>query len=185
MSIKNVVVLLSGGIDSTACLDFYLEQSFNATCLFIDYGQPSRLNEYKAVKRICSYYKTSYQKISVKGNSPISKGYSRGRNLFLISIGFLNTKIKSGFIATGIHSATNYPDCSEGFISSCQDAIDIYEGGKIILGTPFLKWTKNDVWQYCLEKEVPIHLTYSCENGLRQPCGKCLSCKDLKRLYVS
>lgn len=36
-----VLVLLSGGIDSTACLDFYLQLGRPSCALFVDYGQPA------------------------------------------------------------------------------------------------------------------------------------------------
>lgn len=42
---------------------------------------------------------------------------------------------------------------------------------------------KIEVWEYAKSKRVPINLTYSCELGLKQPCGKCPSCKDLIILY--
>ena len=35
----NVIVLLSGGIDSTACVNYYLSQKLKLLGLFIDYGQ--------------------------------------------------------------------------------------------------------------------------------------------------
>jgi 7-cyano-7-deazaguanine synthase len=97
----------------------------------------------------------------------------------------MNNEFKSGLIATGIHSGTNYIDCTPNFISSLQRVINIYSGGEIILAAPFLNWNKLDIWNYCKIKNVPYKITYSCEMGLKQPCGKCLSCKDLTKLYVS
>ncbi len=89
---KNALVLLSGGIDSSACLVFYLAQGFSISALFVDYGQ-------------------------------VSKG--RGES------------------------------------------------------------APSAVWSYCKRLGVPVELTYSCEMGKDQPCGKCLSCKDLEKLYAA
>jgi 7-cyano-7-deazaguanine synthase in queuosine biosynthesis len=36
-----VLVLLSGGIDSAACLDFYKELGRPPCALFVDYGHPA------------------------------------------------------------------------------------------------------------------------------------------------
>jgi 7-cyano-7-deazaguanine synthase len=46
------------------------------------------------------------------------------------------------------------------------------------LGAPFATWTKQDIIAYCRTRNVPVHLTYSCERGTEPPCGTCLSCKD-------
>jgi len=39
------LILLSGGIDSTACVHYYLDQKFDVKAVFIDYGQKARKNE--------------------------------------------------------------------------------------------------------------------------------------------
>ena len=39
------IVLLSGGIDSMACIHFYLNQGYSIEALFCDYGQPASVRE--------------------------------------------------------------------------------------------------------------------------------------------
>jgi len=114
----------------------------------------------------------------------MSKGFIRGRNLFLISIAAMANPWKSGLISIGVHKGTNYSDCSMEFIDTVQKTVDIYENGKVAISAPFGSWTKNDIWEYCKKKNVPIEYTYSCELGLKQPCGRCLSCQDLKKLHA-
>jgi 7-cyano-7-deazaguanine synthase len=48
-----------------------------------------------------------------------------------------------------------------------------------------LDFSKRDIWKYCKIEKVPIHLTYSCELGKKQPCGNCDTCKDLEKIYAS
>ena len=55
--------------------------------------------------------------------------------------------------------------------------------GNIIITTPFINFIKNEIFAYCKQNEIPLDLTYSCEIGGEQPCDKCDSCKDLKKLY--
>lgn len=70
-----------------------------------------------------------------------------------------------GLISIGIHSGTNYSDCSELFVDKLQNIFDLYCDGKISIDAPFLEWTKSDIWKFATENDVPIHLTYSCEKG--------------------
>ena len=49
-------VLLSGGIDSTACVAFYLQQGFQVRGLFVDYGQAANAHEASAVDAVAHHY---------------------------------------------------------------------------------------------------------------------------------
>ena len=51
-----VSVLLSGGLDSAACIAFYLDQGFLAHSYFVDYGQVSALREEKAAVDVAKHY---------------------------------------------------------------------------------------------------------------------------------
>ena len=184
MRSENVLVLLSGGVDSAACLSFYVNLSYATKALFVDFGQPSRINELKAAQKISAYYDVPFHTITVKGYKSISKGFIKGRNLFLLSAALMAHSEKTGLISLGIHAGTSYSDCTPNFMDKAQSVLDIYEGGKVLFAAPFAKWSKNDIWEYCKNMEVPVKYTYSCELGLKQPCGKCLSCRDLKKLYA-
>ena len=63
-----------------------------------------------------------------------------------------------------------------------QSIFDIYKNGLIKIDAPFLTFYKSQIYDYCIKEKVPLNLTYSCELGLKQPCGKCLSCKDLEKI---
>lgn len=184
MTPKNVLVLLSGGIDSTACIHYYLKLNFSVTSLFIDYGQKSKYQEYLSARKVAKYYGIKIKKITVTHLNKMSAGLINGRNLFLLSTALLCFG-NNGLIAIGIHDGTTYKDCKYPFIEVVQKVVDIYYNGSVIIDTPFIKFTKNEIWNYCLENKVPVNITYSCENGKNQPCGKCESCKDLILLYES
>lgn len=182
---RYVQVLLSGGIDSSACVAFYLEHGFSVSGAFIDYGQAANLNEAHAAKIISEYYKIPLKQFMCSGFHKKKEGYIRGRNAFFLIAALMELSEKKSIIAMGIHSGTEYIDCSSMFINDMQSIFDSYTNGVIQIGVPFLKWTKNDIWSFCKSRSVPIDLTYSCELGLEQPCGKCLSCHDLEVLYAS
>lgn len=179
---SNVLVLLSGGIDSTASIVFYLKQKFDVQSIFIDFGQLSAKNEYQAATKISKYYKIPLTKITCSNFHNFSKGFILGRNAFFLFTALMQFKFKSGLIAIGIHSGTPYIDCSDLFIQNLQSIFDLYTDGRIQIGTSFLKWNKIEIWDFCKQENIPIELTYSCELGNEQPCNECLSCKDLMLL---
>lgn len=181
---KNVLVLLSGGIDSTACVDYYLTQQQPVSAIFIDYGQLSANKERCSATAICDYYEIPLSIVKCSGLKQFSESYILGRNAFLLNTGLITFEYNTGIIALGIHSGTTYCDCSEQFIRYMQTLFDFYTDGCISIGTPFLDWSKQNIWDYCISRKVPIEATYSCELGKRQPCGQCSSCKDLEVLYA-
>jgi len=181
---KNTLVLLSGGIDSSACLAFYLAQDFSVAALFVDYGQVSKEREESAASAICDHYSVPLTKVTTTGLRQWAGGPIPGRNAFILYVALMAFQFSSGIIGIGIHAGTQYYDCSKGFLDQIQESFNLYTDGSIAIGAPFLDWRKPEIWSYCKRLGIPIELTYSCEMGKDQPCGKCLSCKDLVKLYA-
>jgi len=180
----NCVVLLSGGIDSAACVDFYLQQSATVSGLHVTYGQPAARHEENAARAIADHYGIPLAIVRMAGSRAKSDGEIFGRNAFLLFTALMELDAPRAMVALGIHSGTPYYDCSESFVSAVQAIVDGQCDGRIRVAAPFLEWTKRDIWDYCLHRSVPIDLTYSCEKGLDQPCGNCISCRDLEALRV-
>ncbi|MBN2571868.1 MAG: 7-cyano-7-deazaguanine synthase [Ignavibacteriales bacterium] len=180
---KKVTVLFSGGIDSTACLHYYLSHNYSVLGLFVDFGQKSAKKEFDAVKNISKYFKIEFNSIQFSEYPYETSGKINGRNLLLLSAALFYSKYTSGIIALGIHSGTSYPDCDQSFIDSVQHTFDIYMDGKVQIECPFINFEKKEIYKYCIDSNIPLELTYSCEMGAKQPCGQCLSCKDLIALY--
>jgi len=178
-------VLLSGGIDSSACVSFYMDQGFSTEGVFIDYGQIALPREIRAAESIAEYYGISLKKFKWSGGQQKKSGFISGRNAFLLSSALMELPQETGILAIGIHSGTTYQDCSISFVRKMQTLFDLYTHGRVQIGTPFLKWLKSDIWHYSKSRGVPLNLTYSCERGEEQPCGHCLSCRDLEALYAS
>jgi 7-cyano-7-deazaguanine synthase len=179
---KNAVILLSGGIDSTACVHYYLEQKFNVKALFIDFGQKAHKAELASAEKIAKHFKVPLLKLQFQFPLEYPSGEILGRNAFLVLSSIMLLQKYHGLIALGIHSGTPYYDCSESFVISINELLRGYSGGRILLDAPFQKWTKKMIMDYCLKNKIPINLTYSCENGTIPQCGKCLSCKDRRVL---
>ena len=181
-SLPRAWLLLSGGIDSAACLAFYLKQEFQVECFHISFGQPASKHEQDAAERVARYFNVPLTILRWSGSTDFTVGEIIGRNAFF----FLGTLTEigkdTGILATGIHAGTPYFDCSQAFLSSLQTVFDGYCDGRIKLAAPFIGWSKKQVFAFCKSQRVPIDLTYSCEKGTREPCGECLSCKDRRTL---
>ncbi len=183
-NIRNkVIVLSSGGIDSTACINYYLELKFEVQGFFIDYGQRARLKEWESAQKIADFYKIKTNSMTIQNQNPLPDGEIRGRNAFLIFAAILSNPNFSGLISLGIHTGVPYYDCSKEFLNTINKLVTEYSNGEIIVNAPFIDWDKKMIASYCRDFGVPLTLTYSCENG-DEPCGKCLSCRDRSALNV-
>jgi 7-cyano-7-deazaguanine synthase len=180
---SSVLVLTSGGIDSTACINYYRNLGFNVEGFFVDYGQKARLKESECVEKISAFYKIKYKTLTILKPSKVPSGEIAGRNGFLIMAAMLTEPDFTGILSLGIHAGVPYYDCSKSFANKMSVLVSEYSDGRLKLDFPFITWDKKMIFSYCKDMEVPIHLTYSCENG-DEPCGRCQSCLDRSALNV-
>jgi 7-cyano-7-deazaguanine synthase len=181
---NKALVLASGGIDSTACVKFYQDLGFEVQGFFIDYGQRARQKEWESVQKIAAFYKIEIKSMTVQNPSLVPLGEIKGRNAFLIMAAILSNPDFVGLISLGIHAGVPYYDCSKDFLKKTNVLVTDFSDGQIKIDAPFIDWDKKMIVSYCRDFGIPIHLTYSCENG-DEPCGKCLSCLDRSALNVS
>lgn len=176
-------MLASGGIDSTALIHFYKEQNYLITCLHFQYRQLSANSEYKAVKNIAKYYDVPLETFYLEYKFKKRKDEYIGRNaiFILMALSFsISEDIKR--IAIGINKTSHYYDCSKNFLIDIQRIIDGYYSGTHQVEAPFLQLTKFQIIKYCIEKEIPLELTYSCLRKENLPCGECEACIDRRGL---
>ena len=175
-------ILLSGGIDSMACINFYRDLGYDVECIFCDYGQPAATIEIQASQKIAKYYQIPYKAIEITNMDIPKSGEICGRNALLVWTAFCKIGFGTYKIILGIHAGTKYPDCSPEFVNVTNRVFDLYTGGTVMLEAPFINWHKSDIVAYCIKNSLPYNYTYSCETGSMPPCGKCLSCLDRKEL---
>lgn len=168
----NVLVLFSGGIDSTACVNYFLKRKDDVSLLYFNYGQPNEQAERESALNIARYYNKYLDIVLIKGCS-IPNGMIPGRNAFLLSLALLKMAFVKGGIAIGVHDYTDYPDCSEKFIADMQNIYDIYNDGRIQILSPFLHWKKEEIVAYAQQEKLPLELVYSTslnkESFLKKP----------------
>ncbi len=156
----NVLVLLSGGIDSATCVEYYTSRRYTVSALFIDYGQADSEKEFSAASAISGHYSVSLRRLTVSGCA-VPEGYVPARNSLLLSLALMDFRHECGILALGIHAGTPYVDCSPDFVQAMQQVLDLYTKGRIRIDAPFLNWTKSEIWDYAQMKHVPLHLTHS------------------------
>jgi len=177
-----VLVLTSGGLDSAAAIAFFRGKKYEVSGLFIDYGQVAAEQEKLAAERIAKHFKIDLRTVTLSPGLGTGAGYVPGRNLLLTSVALAHVPFQCGTIALGIHAGTIYPDCSQLFVDCVQRVFELYTDGKLLLSSPFLAWTKQDIFEFAKSAKVPMDLTYSCEAGTVPECGKCKTCLDLATL---
>lgn len=175
---RTAIVLMSGGVDSTACAYFLQNQGFSVRGVFLDFGQLASVQERKALEKIKKKLDIEIDVVCVENLGGMGDGELIGRNAFLIFTVLFLSKIESGILVIGVHSGTDYYDCSIGFINKIKILVEESTSGRVTVSAPFLKWTKGQVFQYFIDSGLSFDLTYSCEKGAERGCGICLSCKD-------
>ena len=182
---RDVLVLSSGGIDSTACLSYYISNGYSPSAMWVDYGQVAKIPELKAIKTVTAYFGVPLKIIKLQGLQWFmseSGNEFRGRNFLLASIGVCSFPSSHGLIAMGIHEGTNYRDSSIEFQTEIDALVCTVSNGCLAMDFPFGELTKVDIAAFCKKTDVPIHLTYSCLRGAVPPCGHCVACQDRREI---
>lgn len=138
------VVLLSGGIDSSSVLAYYLEnserQQSTVSALFFDYGQPSLSSEWAAAQAIAHHYQVSLRKERLTLGLVKRRGEYFGRNALFALAAAAQVGWKPVVIALGIHVG-DYYDTTPAFLADVQRILDGYTAGTSLIIAPFAKYT--------------------------------------------
>lgn len=210
---SKIYVLLSGGIDSTACLALAVSQvgPEQVTAASVLYGQ-KHTKEIMNAQRVAQYFKVKHKLINLKGvmgigglsdadsevpevayeDLPhgISPTYVPFRNGLMLSalasIAMSDEDARSVMYGAHAEDAENdaYPDCSEDFVYAMAEAIHIGTYEQVELEAPFVTWTKAEVIYRMDRLSAPWHLTWSCYKGGDKHCGVCSTCRARKEAFT-
>lgn len=198
---KDSIIVLSGGMDSTTLLHERKERI--ALAVTFDYGSKHNAREIECARRNCEIlgiehivipleFMARYFKSSLLiGGEDIPEGHYTDYNMKSTVVPFRNGIMLS--IAAGLaesrglrsvmlanHSGDHaiYPDCRPGFVSAMSKAISegTYEG--IVIDAPYTNITKSDIARIGKRIGVDYSLTYSCYKGGEKHCGKCGTCVE-------
>jgi 7-cyano-7-deazaguanine synthase len=177
-------VLMGGGIDSSACAHFLQTRGDEVAGIFVDYGQIAADRERSSVEQLCARFGFPLAVCQAIPPAPFGTGELTGRNAFLLFCAVFLMRCNVGLLAIGVHAGTSYYDCSPGFIDQISRLVAEHTDGRLQVIAPFLLWNKGEIVRYFANTGIPAELTYSCEAGSLEPCGKCLSCLDRLALNI-
>jgi len=205
MNAKKAVVLLSGGLDSTTILYHVKVKGFTPYCLIFEYGQRHK-KEINQAKKIAQYAKCRYRLITIRlpwqGSSLLDKNirlpqqkkvnagkipstYVPARNIIFLSFSVSYAEAIGAvavFIGANAVDYSGYPDCRPEFFKAYQSMLAKglktgVEGKVIKIHAPLIRKTKGQIIKMGMRLDVPYHLTWSCYQGRKNPCGICDSCR--------
>jgi 7-cyano-7-deazaguanine synthase len=197
---SSVIVVLSGGQDSTTCLYWALKNYQEVKTITFDYGQRHRI-ELDAAKKVAEvagvhneiFPINTFERLggnSLTGNADVESStvdgqlpntFVPGRNLIFLTFAAAfayQRGIKD--IVTGVCQTdySGYPDCRQNTIEALQVAVNLGMDYQVKILTPLMWMTKSETVH--LAKEVgalkALAWSHTCYNGEVPPCGECPAC---------
>ncbi|QQL45709.1 7-cyano-7-deazaguanine synthase QueC [Sulfuriroseicoccus oceanibius] len=205
---KNVIVLLSGGMDSVVALHQAHRDHHVVATLSADYGSKhnhcelpmaAKQSELLGVRHECAqlgFMDQLFSSALLNSGGDIPDGHYEEESMKQTVVPFRNgilLSIAAGFAesvgATGVviaaHSGDHaiYPDCRESFMAPMAEAIKqgTYEDVEVM--RPFINMTKTEIAQRGAELGVDFSLTWSCYKGGDIHCGTCGTCVERKEAF--
>jgi 7-cyano-7-deazaguanine synthase len=201
---KQALIVLSGGQDSTTCLYWAIEKwgKENLETLTFDYGQRHRI-ELDAAREVAedagvpntilpidtlrvlvgsALTESGIQvKSEVDPTTSLPNTFVPGRNLiFLTYAAAFAYQRGIHDLVTGVAETdySGYPDCREPTIKAIEQAIQLGMDYEFRIHTPLMHRSKAET--VMLAKELggleAMAYTHTCYNGQRPPCGTCPAC---------
>lgn len=191
----SLVTLVSGGLDSSLMAILAKENKNEQFPLFIDYGQLAAEMEWKACKiihrkfnlpiplkmDISGYGNTILSGITSPNKKIMEEAFLPGRNLMFLLLGAAYAiQCETNSVCIGLLNEKThlFPDQTDYFLRVAENIIEISMGKRISLLTPLREFFKADI--IALAEKKGMKDSYSCHFGDIEPCGKCISCEELK-----
>ena len=205
---KDCILILSGGLDSTTLLYDYQDRI--ALAISFDYGSNHNAKEIPFARMHCErlgikhlviplefmgqYFRSSL----LSGDDAIPEGHYADENMKSTVVPFRNGIMLA--VATGMAESNNlqyvmmanhggdhtiYPDCRPEFVSAMSAAISAgtYEGLQIL--APYTNITKRDIAVRGKQLGIDYGKTWSCYKGGEKHCGKCGTCIERKEALAA
>lgn len=196
---KDSVLVLSGGMDSSTMLYEYLDRI--ALAVTFDYGSNHNAREAACAAALCAelgvehiiiplsfmgqYFKSSL----LEGADAIPEGDYADENMKSTVVPFRNGIMLS--VACGLAASrglqhvmlanhggdhTIYPDCRPEFIDAMSLAMQRGTYEDISILAPYTDITKADIARIGKRLGIDYAKTYSCYKGAEMHCGRCGTC---------
>jgi len=208
---RNVLVLLSGGMDSvTALYEAQANPEWEVkAALSFDYGSKHNACEIPFAIEHCQKLGIPHQRIALdfihqlfrsdllKTGGEIPEGHYAAENMKQTVVPFRNgimLSIAAGYaeslelngLVIAAHSGDHaiYPDCREPFMKNMGEAIQAGTYVDVELIRPFIAMSKTEIAARGAELGVDFSRTWSCYKGGETHCGKCGTCVERREAFI-
>lgn len=207
MTIKDTLIVLSGGMDSTTLLHEYKDRI--ALAVSFDYGSNHNARELECAAWQCrelgvehlviplEFMKRYFRSALLSGAEAIPDGEYADENIADTVVPFRNAIMLSvaaglaesrglGTVMLANHGGDHsiYPDCRPEFAAAMNAAIVAGTGGKVELMCPYTHLSKGQIARRGVKLGVDYSHTYSCYRGLEKPCGTCATCLERREALM-
>lgn len=194
---KQVVLLASGGLDSTTVCYSLASEGYEVRPLFFDYGQHCVETEWARVNDVLPSSAFPVERVNISDVFRGSKSrliieadlwsesvedddlYVPYRTFFFFAAAAARAQtlgvetVYTGFINS---NHAKEIDCTSDFLNKLDVLTD--QIGPVKFVSPFRYWSKGDVTSAALRLGVPIGRTFSCQAASSLPCGACPNCVE-------
>lgn len=198
---KDTLIVLSGGLDSTTMLYEYKEQI--ALAVSFHYGSNHNDRELSFARLHCerlgikhlviplSFIKQYFHSSLLEGDAAVPEGNYDEQNMRSTVVPFRNGimlsvaaglaetfGLKNIMLANHAGDHTIYPDCRPQFVDAMDKAIQAgtWEGVRLL--TPYTGITKTDIARKGKILGIDYSETWSCYRGGEIHCGRCGTCRE-------
>lgn len=196
---KDIILSLSGGLDSSSLLFEYRDRIKLAVSFA--YGSNHEKQELASAELVAKKANVEHKIINISNvfqgiNSALLAGSEQVpqdcyntdtiRNLvvpfrngiFLSILAAIAESEKLEYIALASHAGDHavYPDCTEAFSDAMNEAIKLGTTNNVKFFRPYINLTKREVAIRGIKAGLNPDWTYSCYKGGKIPCGKCPTC---------
>lgn len=205
---RRLVLIYSGGLDSTVLLYSLHNEGHEVHALSIDYGQRHK-RELEGARDICRALDVPHEVADLSGLNPLLAGSSLtskavavpdghyaeesmkqtivpNRNMIMLAIaGGWALSLKCEAVAYAAHGGDHaiYPDCRHEFTQAVDQALQLADWNELYLLCPFVNRSKADIVRLGSALGVPFAQTWSCYKGGRTHCGRCGTCVERREAF--
>lgn len=199
-----MIVLASGGLDSTVLVAKVLAEGIRPDLLSVAYGQ-RHARELDAAAQVAAHYRLRHDVIDLTALAPhltgsaltddveVPEGHYTApsmaatvvpnRNMILLSVA-AGIAAARGYhhVQVAVHAGDHpiYPDCRPAFITAASLAAQLGTAGyaDAEITAPFVHLTKTQIAGLGADLNAPIALSWSCYAGGEIHCGRCGTCVE-------
>ena len=197
------IVLLSGGIDSTTAFYQALDEVKVAMAISFDYGQrhkkelefasnttrrenvPHEIIDITSIGRLLQGSALSDRHVEVPdghySDETMKATIVPNRNTIMLSTAVgVAIGIGASQVWAAMHAGDHpiYPDCRPEFIDKLNELIPIATESAVVVVTPFIHMTKQEIIRKGFRLGVDFSATWSCYKGGDIHCGRCGTCVE-------